>query len=216
VAPQFREQFNPGQGNMGRWEQAELAYCYGWEAAQLPTFAGRTWEAAAPELERGWPAYQRAAGRGVIAEWEGFKKAVQESYERAAAAVAAPTQPAPVDPVRVVRDFLDAYNSKGKGSLDTIMASFAPNAEVSFSPLAGSVTGEQNLRAAFTGAFADEAGTQLHLTSITGGPDVIAAEWVERGRNYRTHEDVLRHVAGFFEMRDGKIARIRMYTVRLR
>ena len=50
----------------------------------------------------------------------------------------------------------------------------------------------------------------------TGGPDLVAAEWIERGRNYRTAEDVLRHVAGFFEMRGGKIARIRMYSVRLR
>ncbi|MCC6626114.1 MAG: nuclear transport factor 2 family protein [Chloroflexi bacterium] len=216
VAAQFRERFNPSQGSMGRWEQAETAYRYGWEAAQLSTFAGQSWAAAAAELERGWPAYQRVAGRGVVTEWEGYKKAVQESYERAAATVAAPAQPAPVDPTRIVRDFLDAYNSKGKASLDTILGSFAPDAEVSFSPLAGSVAGEQNLRAAFTGAFADEAGTQLQVTTVTGGPDLIAAEWVERGRNYRTAEDVLRHVAGFFEMRDGKIGRVRMYTVRVR
>ena len=216
VAPEFRERFNPSQGSMGRWEQAEIAYRYGWEAAQLPTFAGWAWATAAPELERGWPAYQRAAGHGVTAEWEGFKKAVQESYERSATTAAAPARPAPVDPIRVVRDFLDAYNSKGKASLDTIMGSLATDAEVVFSPVAGPIKGEKNLRAAFTGLFADEAGTQLAATTVTGGPDLVAAEWIERGRNYRTAEDVLRHVAGFFELRDGKIGRIRMYSVRLR
>lgn len=216
VAPRFRERFNPSQGSMGSWEQAEPAYRYGWEAAGWPQYAGRPWREVAPELEKGWPAFQRAIGRRVPAEWEGFKKAVQEAYETAAASITASPAPAPPDPIRVVRDFLDAYNSKGKASLDTIMSSLTPDAEVTFTPVAGPIKGEQNLRAAFTGLFADEAGTQVVVTNVTGGPDLVAAEWIERGRNYRTAEDVLRHVAGFFEMRGGKIARIRMYSVRLR
>ena len=216
VAPQFRERFNPSQGSMGRWEQAEVAYRYGWEAAGLPHFAGRPWPEVAMELERGWGAYQRSIGLGVTTEWEGFKKAVQDAYETAAGTITTPPPPTPTDPVRVVREFLDAYNSKGKASLDAIVGSFAPDAEVVFSPLAGMVKGEQNVRAAFTGIFADEAGTQLVITTVTGGPDLIAAEWVERGRNYRTAEDVLRNVAGFFEMRGDKIAKLRMYSVRLR
>lgn len=216
VAPQFRERFNPSQGSMGSWEQVEPAYRYGWEAATWPRYAGRPWAEVAPALEHGWPDYQRSIGRRVTAEWEGFRKAVQDAYETAAATVTATPAPAPVDPLRVVRDFLDAYNSKGKVSLETIMGSLAPEAEVSFSPVAGPIKGEKNLRAAFTGAFADEAGTQIVVTTVTGGPDLVAAEWIERGRNYRNAEDILRHVAGFFDMRGGVIGRVRMYPVRLR
>lgn len=216
VAPRFRERFNPSQGSMGTWELAEAAYRYGWEAASQPRYAGRPWREVALDLEQGWPEFQRSIGRRVLAEWEGFKKAVQEAYETAAADVAAQPAPAVADPIRVVRDFLEAYNSKGKASLEVILSSLTPDAEVMLTPVAGPIKGEKNLRAAFTGLFADEAGTQLVVTSLTGGPDLVAAEWVERGRNYRTAEDVLRHVAGFFEMRDGKIARIRMYSVRLR
>ena len=215
IAPWFRERFNPSQGSMGSWEQAEPAYRYGWEAAGRPAFAGRPWRAVALELERGWPDYQRSIGRRVETEWEGYKKAVQDGYEVAGVPVKAAPAP-PVEPTRLVRDFLDAYNSKGKASLDTIMGSLAPDAEVIFSPVAGLIKGEKNLRAAFTGLFADEAGTQLVVTTVTGGPDLVAAEWIERGRNYRTAEDVLRHVAGFFELRGGTIGRIRMYSVRLR
>jgi limonene-1,2-epoxide hydrolase len=201
---------------MGDWETAAPAYRYGWEAAGWSRYAGRPWREVALDLERGWHDYQRSLGRRVLTEWEGFKKAVEEGYTAAAAEVKAAPAAAPVDPERLVRDFLEAYNSKGKASLDTIMASLAPDAEVSFTPLAGLVRGERNLRAAFTGLFADEAGTQIVLGDISGGPDRLVAEWTERGRNYRTAEDVLRKVAGIFEVADGKIVALRMYPVRLR
>jgi hypothetical protein len=201
---------------MGSWEDVELAYRYGWEAATWPRFAGRSWQDVTLDLERGWGDYQRASGRRVTTEWEGFKKAVQDAYERAASTVTATPAPARVDPIQVVHEFLEAYNSKGKASLDTIMNALAPDAEITFSPVSGPIRGDKNLRAAFTGLFADEAGTQTIVSAVTGGPDVVAAEWIERGRNYRTAEDVLRHVAGFFEMRDGKIGRVRLYSVRVR
>lgn len=217
VAPEFRARFNPSQGSMGRWELAEVAYRYGWEATTWPHCAGRRWSDVALELERGWEDYQRSLGRRVTAEWEGYKKAVQDAYESASGGSATSARgTTPVDPIRLVRDFLDAYNSKGKASLDVILGSLAPDAEVIFSPLTGPVRGEKNLRAAFNGLFADEAGTQVVITTVTGGPDLVAAEWVERGRNYRTTEDILRHVAGFFELRSGKITRARLYSVQLR
>ena len=216
VAPQFRERFNPSQGSMGGWEDAELAYRYGWEAAARPEYAGRPWQEVALALERNWGTYQRAQGRRVTTEWEGYRQAAREAYERAQAGIKASPAPRPADPIQVVRDFLEAYNSKGKWSLDTIMACLAPDAEVTFSPVAGPIRGERNLRAAFTGLFADEAGTQIVIKGIYGGPDVVAAEWIERGRNYRTNEDILRHVAGFFDFHAGTIRHARIYTVRLR
>lgn len=217
VAPQFREHFNPSQGSMGAWEDAELAYRYGWEAASRPEYAGRPWREVALDLERNWGAYQRAQGRAISTEWEGYRKAAQEAYEQAAATAGGVSPaPAPIDPARVVADFLDAYNSKGKWSLDTIMACLAPDAEIVFSPLSGPIRGEKNLRAAFTGLFADEAGTQIVVNGIYGGPEVVAAEWIERGRNYRTAEDILRHVAGIFEFRGDRIGRVRIYAVRVR
>lgn len=216
VAPKFRSSHNPSQGSMGTWEVAELAYRYGWEAAGWSRFAGRPWRDVALELERGWNEYQQSVGRRVGAEWEGFKKAVQDAFEAAATEVKTSPAPSSIDPIALVRDLLEAYNSKGKASLDVIMGSLAPQAEVVFSPVSGSIRGEKNLRAAFNGLFADEAGTQIVINSITGGPQVVAAEWIERGRNYRTTEDILRHVAGFFEISGGKINRIRMYPVRLR
>lgn len=216
VAPRFRERFNPSQGSMGTWDDAELAYRYGWEAAGWPQYTGHPWPAAALDLERGWQEYQRTRGRRIPTEWEGYRKAVEEGYEAASADVTATPAPLVVSPGQVVREFLDAYNSKGKASLDTIMNSLAPDAEIIFSPVAGSVRGERNLRAAFTGLFADEAGTQIIVNNVLEGPEMAAAEWIERGRNYRTAEDVLRYVAGFFEVRGGKIQQARLYTVRVR
>ena len=54
------------------------AYKYGWESAANPTYKGRSFEAAEPELQKNWNTYRGPA----TTEWRDVRDATRDSYDR--------------------------------------------------------------------------------------------------------------------------------------
>jgi hypothetical protein len=60
------------------YEHYQPAYRYGWETASHPTYVNRNFEAAEPELERGWTSYRGPS----TTPWQDVREATRDAYER--------------------------------------------------------------------------------------------------------------------------------------
>lgn len=114
------------------------------------------------------------------------------------------SEPTPTEPLRVVEEHIRAFNAC---DLDAVMAGF--DSEAVFSASDHLAVGARAISQLFADSFAMPASARLHLQQAVTQGDTVACELNEQITTEGVEHSI--DVAAFYTVRDGRLARVRIY-----